>query len=300
MKLKKYAAIDIGSNAIRMLVSNIVEYQGETYFLKNALVRVPIRLGEEAFSRGAISDHNINRIAKTMDAFRNLMQVHGVEDYLAYATSALRDAKNGKQVVDLVKAQTQVSIEIIDGKREAKIISNTNVFDIVDRNKTFLYVDVGGGSTEFSILKNGKRTHSRSFKIGTVRLLNNGVSEKTWSIAEQWVREHTKEFNKVYLLGTGGNINKLHKMASIKDNRPLTYFTLKAMNDMLSQMSYEERIVKLGLNPDRSDVILPAANLFLKTLSWSGAKVVYVPKVGLSDGMVRELYKMKQKKMIQP
>ncbi len=300
MKLKKYAAIDIGSNAIRMLVSNIVEYQGETYFLKNALVRVPIRLGEEAFFRGAISDHNINRIAKTMDAFRNLMQVHGVEDYLAYATSALRDAKNGKQVVDLVKAQTQVSIEIIDGKREAKIISNTNVFDIVDRNKTFLYVDVGGGSTEFSILKNGKRTHSRSFKIGTVRLLNNGVSEKTWSIAEQWVREHTKEFNKVYLLGTGGNINKLHKMASIKDNRPLTYFTLKAMNDMLSQMSYEERIVKLGLNPDRSDVILPAANLFLKTLSWSGAKVVYVPKVGLSDGMVRELYKMKQKKMIQP
>lgn len=296
MKLRKFAAIDIGSNAIRMLVANVVVYKGETVFLKNALVRVPIRLGEDAFTNGIISERNINRICNSMKAFNHLMDVHGVEDYLAYATSALREAKNGKDVVEKAKEKSGIHIEIIDGKREAKIISNTNVFDLVDREKTFLYVDVGGGSTEFTILKNGKRKYSRSFKIGTVRLLNNGVSETTWNNAEQWVKAHTQEFSKVYLLGTGGNINKLHKMANIKLDRPLTYFALKAMYDKLSQMSYEERIVRLGLNPDRSDVILPAARLFLKTLVWSGAKVIYVPKVGLSDGMIRELYKMKESK----
>lgn len=294
MKIKKYAAIDVGSNAIRMLVSNVINHKGKRTILKNALVRVPIRLGEDSFTSGSISKKNKKRIVKSMKAFKMLMKVHGVKYYIAYATSALREAKNGSKVVKEVLSKSGIQIEIIDGKKEAKIISNTNVFDVVGKEKTFLYVDVGGGSTEFSILKNGKRIHSKSFKIGTVRLLNNGVSDEMWEHAQKWVKEKTKEYNKIYLLGTGGNINKLHKIAGIKDNRPITFLTLNAIYARLSKMTYEERIVELGLNPDRSDVILPAAKLFLRTLNWSGAKVVYVPKVGLSDGMIRELCKKKK------
>ncbi|MDB3862068.1 exopolyphosphatase [Flavobacteriaceae bacterium] len=293
MKIKKYAAIDIGSNAIRMLVSNVIKHNKEEIILKNALVRVPIRLGEDSFTTGTISKKNKKRIVKSMKAFKMLMKVHGVKEYMTYATSALREADNGKKIVKEVFEKSGVQIEIIDGKKEAKIISNTNVFNVVGNDKTFLYVDVGGGSTEFSILINGKRIHSKSFKIGTVRLLNNGVSEELWNHAEKWVKEKTNEYQKIYLLGTGGNINKLHKMANIKDNRPITYLTLNALYTKLSKMTFEERIVGLGLNPDRSDVILPAAQLFLRTLKWSGAKVIYVPKVGLSDGMIHELCKNK-------
>ena len=293
MKIRKYAAIDIGSNAVRMLVANVVEYEKKTIFLKNSLVRIPVRLGQDAFSEGKISEVNIKRIIKSMKAFKLLMKVHGVKDYLAFATSALREAKNGSKVVEKVLEKSGIKIEIIDGKKEAKIISNTTIFDTISKEKTFLYVDVGGGSTEFSVLINGKRTYSKSFKIGTVRLLNDKVSDETWQAAEEWVNEHTQGHEKIYLLGTGGNINKLHKMAGIKDDRPISYLTLNALSNKLNLLTYEERIVKLGLNPDRSDVILPAAKLFLKILNWSGAKDIYVPKVGLSDGMIRELCKNK-------
>ena len=293
MKIKKYAAIDIGSNAVRILVTNVVSYKKKTVFLKNALVRVPIRLGQDAFTNGNISDKNIKRMIKSMKAFKLLMEVHGVKDYLAFATSALRDAKNGSYLVEKVLKKSGIKIEIIDGKKEAKIISNTNVFDTINKEKTFLYVDIGGGSTEFSILINGKRNQSKSFKIGTVRLLNSKVEQVTLDEAETWVRRHTLMHERIYLLGTGGNINKLHKIANINDNGPLSYLTLNALYNQLDALTYEERIVNLGLNPDRSDVILLAAKLFIKILNWSGAKDIYVPKVGLSDGMIRELYKRK-------
>ena len=293
MKIKKYAAIDIGSNAVRILVTNVVSYKKKTVFLKNALVRVPIRLGQDAFTNGNISNKNIKRMIKSMKAFKLLMEVHGVKDYLAFATSALRDAKNGSYLVEKVLKKSGIKIEIIDGKKEAKIISNTNVFDTINKEKTFLYVDIGGGSTEFSILINGKRNQSKSFKIGTVRLLNSKVEQVTLDEAETWVRRHTLMHERIYLLGTGGNINKLHKIANINDNSPISYLTLKALYNQLDALTYEERIVDLGLNPDRSDVILLAAKLFIKILNWSGAKDIYVPKVGLSDGMIRELYKRK-------
>ena len=293
MKIKKYAAIDIGSNAVRILVTNVVSYKKKTVFLKNALVRVPIRLGQDAFTSGKISDKNIKRMIKSMKAFKLLMEVHGVKDYLAFATSALRDAENGPYLVEKVLKKSGIKIEIIDGKKEAKIISNTNVFDTINKEKTFLYVDIGGGSTEFSILINGKRNQSKSFKIGTVRLLNSKVEQITLDEAEAWIRRHTLMHEKIYLLGTGGNINKLHNIANINDNSPLSYLTLNALYNQLDALTYEERIVNLGLNPDRSDVILLAAKLFIKILNWSGAKDIYVPKVGLSDGMIRELYKRK-------
>ena len=228
-----------------------------------------------------------------MKAFRLLMKVHGVEDYLAFATSALRGAKNCSQVVERVFNKSKIQIEIIDGKKEAKIISNTNVFENIDIEKTFLYIDVGGGSTEISILKGGKRLNSNSFKIGTVRLLNKDFDQRIWNQLEIWVKKYTKIYSKVYLLGTGGNINKLHKISNVKDNRPITFLTLNLIYNKLNKLTYEERIIDLGLNPDRSDVIIPATKLFLKIFEWSGAKVIYVPKVGLSDGMIRELYKNK-------
>ena len=290
MRIRKYAAIDIGSNAVRLLISNVIESKQQTQFFKNSLVRVPIRLGEDSFTSGKISNRNINRLLESIQSFKILMNVHGVENYLAYATSALRDAKNSHLIVNEILNKTGINIEIINGKREAKIISKTDVFQSIDIDKTYLYVDVGGGSTEFSVIYGGKRIDSISFKIGTVRLLNKSVDYKIWNQVEDWVRKKTKPYKKIYLMGTGGNINKIHKISNIKDNRPITYLAMSSIYNKLNSLTYEERIIQMGLNPDRSDVIVLATEIFLKTLSWSGAKVIYVPKSGLADGMIRELY----------
>ena len=293
MKITKYAAIDIGSNALRLLISNVIEYRKETITLKNSLIRVPIRLGQDAFTSGKISRNNIKQITRSMRAFKNLMKVHNVKNYLAFATAALREAKNGEEVIDRVKNKTGINIQIIDGKKEAKIISNTNVFRGVHPNKTVLYIDVGGGSTELSIIKNKKVLKSISLKIGTVRLLNDGVDSETWIMAKKWVTTNTRPFTNIFLLGTGGNINKLHKISNIKENKPITYNKLRKIYKNLNSLSYEERIIKFALNQDRSDVIIPATELFLKIFEWSGAREVYVPRVGLSDGMIKELCKTK-------
>ena len=290
MKIRKYAAIDIGSNAVRLLISNVIESKQQTQFIKNSLVRLPIRLGQDSFTSGKISDRNIKRLVESIKSFKILMNIHDVENYLAYATSALRDSKNGNQIVKKILFETGIKIEIIDGKKEAKIISKTDVFHEIDIEKTYLYVDVGGGSTEFSILLGGKRIDSISFKIGTVRLLNKTVDYQIWEQVEKWIKKKTGAFKKIYLIGTGGNINKIHKFSIIKDNRPITYLTMSSIYNKLNSLTYEERIIQLGLNPDRSDVIILAAEIFIKTLRWSGAKVIYVPKMGLSDGMIRELY----------
>ena len=291
MRITKYAAIDIGSNALRLLISNVIEYKKETITLKNSLVRVPIRLGQDAFTTGIISRNNIKQISRSMKSFKNLMKVHDVKNYLAFATAALREAKNGKYVIDTVKKKSGIDIQIIDGQKEARIISNSNVFDDIDPNITILYIDVGGGSTELSIIKNKKTLKSISFKIGTVRLLNDGVDNETWIRAKKWVISNTKPFTNIFLLGTGGNINKLHKISNNKENKTLTFRKLKKIYKNLNSLSYEERIIKFALNQDRSDVIIPATELFLKIFEWSGAKEVYVPRVGLSDGMIKELCK---------
>ena len=291
MRITKYAAIDIGSNALRLLISNVIEHKKETITLKNSLVRVPIRLGQDAFTTGIISRYNIKQLSRSMKSFKNLMKVHDVKNYLAFATAALREAKNGKYVIDRVKKKSGINIQIIDGKKEARIISNSNVFDGIDPNKTILYVDVGGGSTELSVIKNNKTLKSTSFKIGTVRLLTNGVDNETWIMAKKWVITNTKPFTNIFLLGTGGNINKLYKISNNNENKPLTYRKLRKIYKNLNSLSYEERIIKFALNQDRSDVIIPATELFLKIFEWSGAKEVYVPRVGLSDGMIKELCK---------
>ena len=291
MEIKKYAAIDIGSNAVRALIANVVEVeQHPPKFMKSSMVRVPIRLGEDSFTVGEISTKNIKRMVKAMKAFKLIMQVNNVTHYMACATSALREANNAHEVVDVVAKKTGIHIDVIDGKREAEIISTTNIFDFIQRDRTFLYVDVGGGSTEFSVLVKGERVASKSFKIGTVRMINNLVSAKVWDEIEAWITEQIEGKGKIALLGSGGNINKLFKLSKVKEGRPLTLIKLNTLYNKLNALSYEERIMQLELNPDRSDVIIPALQIYLKALKWSNSTEVYVPKIGLSDGMIKVLY----------
>jgi exopolyphosphatase/guanosine-5'-triphosphate,3'-diphosphate pyrophosphatase len=210
---------------------------------------------------------------------------------MACATSALRESNNSEEIVKKVKKKTGIKIEVIDGKREAQIISNTTILDSVGQKKNFLYVDVGGGSTEFSILQNGKRMASKSFKLGTVRMLNEMVNDRVWLEIEKWIVTNTKNIDKIHLLGSGGNINKLFKLSNTREGKPLLFITINTFYQELKKMSYEERILKYNLNLDRADVILPALEIYLKALKWSGASKVYVPKIGLSDGMIKHMYK---------
>ena len=291
IKIKKYAAIDIGSNAMRLLVVNIVEQDGkEPQFNKSALVRVPIRLGQDAFTVGEISDENIDRMCDAMKAFTLLMKVHKVESYRAFATSAMREAYNGKEVVALIKKKADLKIEIIDGKKEAAIIASTDLMHLLKKEETYLFVDVGGGSTEFTLFSNGKIVNSRSFKAGTVRLLNNMVCDVVWEEIEKWIKTNTKDFDEIALIGSGGNINKIFKMSGKTQEKPLSYIYMNSQYTFLNSLTYEQRISELGLNPDRADVIIPAVRIYLNAMKWSGARQIYVPKIGLSDGIVKAMY----------
>jgi exopolyphosphatase/guanosine-5'-triphosphate,3'-diphosphate pyrophosphatase len=291
ISIKKYAAIDIGSNAMRLLVTNIIEEEGkETQFSKSALVRVPIRLGQDAFTVGEISEENIERMVDAMKAFKLLMKVHKVEKYMACATSAMREAYNGKEVVEIIKKKSDIKIEIIDGKKEAAIIASTDLHYLLKTDQTYLYVDVGGGSTEFSLFSDGKMVASKSFKAGTVRLLNEVVSEIVWQEIEKWIKTNTEEYDQVTLIGSGGNINKIFKMSGKMQDKPLSYIYMNSQYSFLNSLTYEQRITELGLNVDRADVIIPAIRVYLNAMKWSGARSIYVPKIGLSDGIVKALY----------
>lgn len=292
LKVLKYAAIDIGSNAVRLLISNIVEEEGKpTVFKKNSLVRVPIRLGADVFITSEISEENTQRMLDTMQAFALLMKSHAVDKYKACATSAMREATNSDAVTDLILKQTGISIDIIEGQEEAAIIAATDLHSYIDKNKTYLYVDVGGGSTEFSVIHHGEKKVSKSFKIGTVRLLKKIVKEETWQAAESWIIEHTKAYGKVDVIGSGGNINKIFKLSGKLTGKPLTYFYLTSYHDMLQTYTYEERITELGLSQDRADVIVPATRIYLSAMKWSNAKHIYVPKIGLADGIIKSIHK---------
>ncbi len=291
IKIKKYAAIDIGSNAMRLLISNVVEQEGkEPQFNKSSLVRVPIRLGQDAFTVGEISTENIDRMVDAMKAFNLLMKVHKVERYMAFATSAMREAYNAKEVVELIKKKADIKIEIIDGKKEAAIIASTDLHHLLKTDQTYLFVDVGGGSTEFTLFSNGKMINSRSFKAGTVRLLNNMVHDVVWDEIEKWIKGNTKDYEEVTLIGSGGNINKLFKMSGKQQEKPLSYIYINSQYAFLNSLTYEQRITELGLNSDRADVIIHATRIYLNAMKWSGARQIYVPKIGLSDGIVKAMY----------
>jgi exopolyphosphatase/guanosine-5'-triphosphate,3'-diphosphate pyrophosphatase len=293
VKIEKLAGIDIGSNAVRLLVANVVtntETNGPS-FKKSALVRVPIRLGADAFISKIISEENKIRMIKAMQAFKLLMEVHGVEKFKACATSAMREAQNGDEVVDEIFKKTGIQIDIIDGKKEAKIIFSTDLSHIIEQDKSYLYVDVGGGSTEITIFSKKKIIASKSFKIGTVRLLDDKKQFTTiWKNIEDWIKQNTKGLKGISVIGSGGNINKIFKLSGKPMGMPLSLIYLKDQLRILSEMTYEQRITKLDLNPDRADVIIPATKIYIGAMEWSGAKKIYVPKIGLADGIVKSLY----------
>lgn len=290
--VKKYAAIDIGSNAMRLLITNVVEQEGKpTQFNKSALIRVPIRLGQDAFTVGEICQENIDRMIDAMKAFKLLMKVYKVQDYRACATSAMREAYNGKEVAEIIKEQSDIEIAIIEGKVEAAIIANSDFNSLMATENTYLYVDVGGGSTEFSIFHSKKLIVSKSFKNGTVRLLNNMVNEIVWVEIEKWIKTNCEPYENMTLIGSGGNINKIFKLSGKQQDKPLSYMYLNSQYQYLLSLTYEQRIVEMGLNTDRADVIIPATRIYLNAMKWSNARHIYVPKIGLADGIVKAIYR---------
>ena len=291
MKIQKYGAVDIGSNAVRLLIATVIERKGmDTIFKKTSLVRVPIRLGEDVFIKGKISETNTVRLCDTMRAFKLLMDSHRVTKFRACATSAMREATNGKDVAQRVKEMTDIDIQIIDGNDEAAIIASTDICSLIMVDKTFLYVDVGGGSTEFTIFSNGKTVASKSFKLGTVRIINNMVSDTIWQEVEEWIKKETKTYTKISVIGSGGNINSIFKQSGKKQGKPLSYLYLMSYYEFVKSYSYEERVVELDMNPDRADVIIPATRIYLSAMKWSRSRKIFVPKIGLSDGIVKGLY----------
>lgn len=292
MKIKKYAAIDIGSNGVRLLISNIILKKGkDPIFNKSALVRVPIRLGADTFKKGEISPNNLQRMIKAMKAFKLLMQVYKVENYRACATSAIREASNAQYIVDVIEKESGVRIDVIDGKTEAEIIASTDLYKVIEERKNYLYIDVGGGSTEFTFFSNGKQVNSKSFKIGSVRSFGSKESfTKTSKLAKQWVKDEAKKYDNPIVIGSGGNINKIFKLSANKMGKPLTRCYLQQEYKALKKLSYEDRIREMGLNPDRADVIVPALKIYVSAMKWSKADSIIVPQIGLADGIVKTLF----------
>jgi exopolyphosphatase/guanosine-5'-triphosphate,3'-diphosphate pyrophosphatase len=287
----KFAAIDIGSNAVRLLIADIIEDEGVLNIKKLSLTRVPIRLGASVFEMGKISGSKAKKLAKTMKAFRYLMDVYDVKGFRACATSAMREASNADDVIAKVKAYSGVQIEVINGQTEANLIFSTFKTQKLDSNRTYLYIDVGGGSTEITLLKHGKRVKGRSFKIGTVRLLKGKVKPELWADMRAWVHKIVEGEKDVIAIGTGGNVNRLFKMSGLAYGELLSTARLTELHKLVKSMSLKDRMLKLRLRPDRADVIVPAGDIYMEVLKQADIKEMSVPKIGLSDGIALYLYR---------
>ncbi|MFC2104583.1 exopolyphosphatase [Bacteroidota bacterium] len=298
MKLLKFAAIDIGTNAIRLLFTNVIENGGTAIFKKSSIIRVPIRLGSDVFTTGKIGDLKKQKLIDAMIAFKHLMSVHDVIEYRACATSAMREANNGKKMVKLIKQQADINIEIIDGKTEAEIIYNNRIVDFLDNRFPYLYVDIGGGSTEITLFSNSIAIASHSFNIGTIRLLNELVEQKEFDYLKSWLKEIKDAYPNLIIIGSGGNINKLLKISGKKESKPLSVKALKDVYNFIKSYNYEDRIKVLGLNPDRADVIILASDLLFKIIKWTSTKEIIIPKVGVADGIIKQLYKDYQNRQL--
>jgi exopolyphosphatase / guanosine-5'-triphosphate,3'-diphosphate pyrophosphatase len=285
----RYAAIDIGSNAVRLLIADIIENNASVSFKKNTLIRVPLRLGDDAFLNQHISDKKCENLVKSMIAFRNLMDVYKVQEYLAVATSAMREARNGAEVTAKIKEAANIDIEIVQGQKEARIIYASHIEQVIDKTKNYLYIDVGGGSTELSLFSNGELLASRSFNIGTIRMLDNQDKDETWNEMHDFIREHTRAYKGISGIGTGGNINKLYRLSEEKNGAPMGFNKLKSLYNYLNSFSLKDRINVLGLNQDRADVIIPASEIYITVMKWANIKNIYVPSVGMVDGIIQTL-----------
>jgi exopolyphosphatase/guanosine-5'-triphosphate,3'-diphosphate pyrophosphatase len=282
-----YGAIDIGSNAGRLLIGNTVETGKDVKIKKILLTRVPLRLGEDVFTDKKIGKERLKKLIKTIKAYKNLMEVYEVSYYKAVATSAMREAENRKEVIKEVKNETGIELEIIDGETEAEILFSNFFTQKLDKNKNYLYIDVGGGSTEVSLLKNGEKLASRSFKIGTIRMLKDKVADERWIDMKDWLKG--LGIKEAIAIGTGGNINRILKLHKTESDI-LTYVDIKKIQAYIASYSFEDRVNVLGLRPDRADVILPASDIYLAIMKYAGVNEMLIPKIGLTDGLIYSLH----------
>lgn len=289
-----YSAIDIGSNAVRLLIAEVIEREDHPVVKKQTLVRVPIRLGEDVFGGGAISNAKRDYLIKTLKAFRLLTEVYGVRYSRCCATSAMREATNREEVMARVEMEGGVHIEVINGRLEADLIVSTFWTQDLLKDRSYLYIDVGGGSTELTWIERGRRVKSASFRLGTVRMLKKKVNEDEWLLVQAFLEDLRKEHGALMAIGTGGNINRIFKENGNPFGEPLSRADIQRQRDRIAAYSFEDRVKVLRLRPDRADVVVPAADIFLRILAFAEIEEVFVPKVGLADGIVYDLY-MKQR-----
>ncbi|MBI2721720.1 MAG: exopolyphosphatase [Bacteroidetes bacterium] len=285
-----FAAIDIGSNAIRLLFCRVYTVNGKPHFNKEELIRMPVRLGEDVFTSGKISDEKANKLITALKGFHELIMAYGVQSFRAVATSAMRDASNGAEIIERVKNEAKITVEIIDGKIEAALVFSNHIEDLVNPKHAYLYIDVGGGSTELTLYFDNKVIAAKSFNIGTVRMLLDKVIKTEWDDMKAWLKKNTFGVHPLFAIGSGGNINKIFKMSGKKETKHLSYDRLKGIYEMLSSYTYQERIERLELKPDRADVIVPAAKIFLNVMKNADIEKIFVPQIGLSDGLVHDMY----------
>lgn len=284
------AAIDIGSNAARLLINEVKETKGKPEFTKLNLLRIPLRLGFDVFSNGEIGEERKQMVIKTMIIFREMMEIYKVEHYRACATSAMRDAKNGQEIIDIVKEQADINIEIITGDEEATLIYENHVAEGLDKEFAYLYVDVGGGSTELTFYENNKMKYEHSFNIGTIRLLNGLVTPNIWDEMKDEIKDKIKSKKPVVAIGSGGNINKIFSLSKTKDGKPMSVSIIKKYLKEMEKLSVEERMQLYHFREDRADVIVPALQIYNNVMTWAEIKQIYVPKISVADGLIHNIY----------
>ena len=287
----RLAAIDIGSNAARLLIQDVVRnVKGGAEFVKLTLVRVPLRLGFDVFETGSISEGRAEMLIKTIKAYKLLLDVYEVKHLITAATAAMRDARNAKEILEQVKKETGIELKVITGEEEASYIYENHVAENLNNQESYLYIDVGGGSTELSFFSDGKLVNKRSFNIGTIRLIKNQVTEITWAEMRDFIKGFTSGYHHITAIGSGGNINKIFSLSKRKEGKPLTLELLKDYYKEFSSLSVSQRMSYYHLREDRADVIVPALLIYINVMRWADAEEIFVPKIGLADGLVHLLY----------
>ena len=283
-------AIDIGSNAARLLICEVVKHETEIEFNKLNLIRIPLRLGFDVFEKGYIGFRKKKMLLNTIDAFNALMKVYEVEHYIACATSAMRDASNSKEIIKEIKADTGIAIEVISGDLEAEIIYENHIAELLDPNKSYLYIDVGGGSTEVTLFHKAAVAFQKSFNVGTVRILTGKVDDAVWEDLKQALKEIGKNYPKMIAIGSGGNINKIFSMINSKNLKSIPIEVIREFHRVLDPMTVDERMQTYNLKRDRADVIVPALRIYANAMKWANIEEIHVPKIGLADGLINHLY----------
>ncbi len=293
----KFASIDVGSNALRLLLSQVLS-NGRPFFSKDSLIRIPIRLGEDSFTKGLISEEKKEKLISTMMGFKNIIDAYKPLDFMACATAAMREAANGPEIISEIRDKAGIDIQIINGCKEAEVICSSHIENNLSSSDTsYLYIDVGGGSTEMTLFSQNKAVISGSFNIGAVRIIQNRVSDCQWDLMKSWIKEYIKPHDKsLEAIGTGGSINKLYKFSGKKEQSYVSYKKTRKIFNYLNSFSFEDRVRVLNLHTDRADVIIPAISIFLKVMRWAKIKRIHVPQIGLSDGLIRILYEKHNKK----